>query len=87
MKNCVIDARHAFIINNILSEVIKTGTGKKARSLGRPDLAGKTGTTNDAFDAWFAGYQPTLAAIAWLVLTLQKFGKNQTGSAVAADMD
>ncbi len=80
----VIDARHAFIINNILSEVIKTGTGKKARSLGRPDLAGKTGTTNDAFDAWFAGYQPTLAAIAWFGFDSPKsLGKNQTGSAVA----
>ena len=80
----VIDARHAFIINNILSEVIKTGTGKKARSLGRPDLAGKTGTTNDAFDAWFAGYQPTLAAITWFGFDSPKsLGKNQTGSAVA----
>ena len=80
----VIDARHAFIINNILSEVIKTGTGKKARSLGRPDLAGKTGTTNDAFDAWFAGYQPTLAAITWFGFdSPESLGKNQTGSAVA----
>jgi len=80
----VIDARHAFIINNILSEVIKTGTGKKARSLSRPDLAGKTGTTNDAFDAWFAGYQPTLAAITWFGFDSPKsLGKNQTGSAVA----
>ena len=80
----VIDARHAFIINNILSEVIKTGTGKKARSIGRPDLAGKTGTTNDAFDAWFAGYQPTLTAITWFGFDSPKsLGKNQTGSAVA----
>ena len=70
--------RHAFIINNILSEVIKTGTGKKARSLGRPDLAGKTGTTNDAFDAWFAGYQPTLAAITWFGFdSPESLGKNQ----------
>ena len=80
----VIDPRHAFIINNTLSEVIKTGTGKKARSLGRPDLAGKTGTTNDAFDAWFAGYQPTLAVITWFGFDSPKsLGKNQTGSAVA----
>ena len=80
----VIDARHAFIINNILSEVIRTGTGKKARSLGRPDIAGKTGTTNDAFDAWFAGYQPSLAAITWFGFDSPKsLGKNQTGSAAA----
>ena len=80
----VIDPRHAFIINNALSEVIKRGTGKKARSLGRPDLAGKTGTTNDAFDAWFAGYQPTLAVITWFGFDSPKsLGKNQTGSAVA----
>ena len=80
----VIDAKHAFILNNILSEVIKNGTGRKARVLRRPDIAGKTGTTNNAVDAWFAGYQPTLTAITWFGFDSPKsLGKNQTGSAVA----
>ena len=80
----VIDAKHAFILNNILSEVIKNGTGRKARVLRRPDIAGKTGTTNNAVDAWFAGYQSTLTAITWFGFDSPKsLGKNQTGSAVA----
>ena len=51
----VIDERNAFIMDSMLRDVIKRGTGRRARSLGRDDLAGKTGTTNDAEDTWFNG--------------------------------
>jgi penicillin-binding protein 1A len=61
-----IDARNAFIMNSLLQEVTRSGTAAKTGSLKRTDLAGKTGTTNDAIDAWFAGYQPTLAAVTWI---------------------
>jgi penicillin-binding protein 1A len=60
------------------------GTGARAASLGRKDLAGKTGTTNDHVDAWFAGYQPGLVGIAWMGFDQpKKLGGNETGSAAA----
>ena len=62
----VIDPRNAFIISSLLRDVVRYGTGAKAMSLGRNDLAGKTGTTNDSIDAWFAGYNPNLVAISWI---------------------
>lgn len=62
----ILDPRHVYILNSMLQEVIRSGTGRKALSLGRTDLAGKTGTTNDAQDAWFAGYHPQMAAVAWV---------------------
>jgi penicillin-binding protein 1A len=53
-------------MNSLLQEVTRSGTAAKAQAtLKRPDLYGKTGTTNDSMDAWFAGYQPTLAAVTW----------------------
>ena len=62
-----IDARNAFIMNSLLQEVTMRGTAARAyATLKRPDLYGKTGTTNDVMDAWFAGYQPGLAAVVWL---------------------
>ena len=61
-----IDARNAFIMNSLLQEVTSAGTAAKAKvALGRGDIFGKTGTTNDAIDAWFAGFHPTLAAVVW----------------------
>jgi penicillin-binding protein 1A len=62
----VIDPRNAFIMSSLLRDVVRYGTGAKAMSLGRGDLAGKTGTTNDSIDAWFAGYTPDLVAISWI---------------------
>ena len=62
----VIDARNAFIMDSMMHDVVRMGTGARAASLGRKDLAGKTGTTNDHVDAWFAGYQPGLVGIAWI---------------------
>jgi penicillin-binding protein 1A len=62
-----IPSRNAFIMDSLLQEVTRSGTAASAqRDLKRPDLYGKTGTTNDAMDAWFAGFQPTLAAVTWI---------------------
>lgn len=80
----VIDARNAFIMDSMLRDVVRYGTAARARSLGRDDLAGKTGTTNDLVDAWFAGYQPSLTAIAWIGFDQpRKLGNRETGSAAA----
>lgn len=62
----IIDKRNHFIINNMLQDVIKKGTGRRALALGRRDIAGKTGTTNDQKDAWFSGYNRDFATIAWV---------------------
>ncbi|MDN3637298.1 penicillin-binding protein 1A [Simiduia curdlanivorans] len=62
----ILDERDAFIIDSMLRDVVKKGTGKKAMALGRDDLAGKTGTTNGPRDAWFSGYNHQLVATAWL---------------------
>jgi penicillin-binding protein 1A len=80
----VIDARNAFIMDSMLHDVVRYGTGARAMSLGRKDLAGKTGTTNDLVDAWFAGYQPTLTAIAWIGFDQpRKLGNSETGGVAA----
>ena len=62
----VLDPRIAWLMNSMLQDVIRVGTGNKARALGRDDLAGKTGTTNDQVDAWFSGYSPDLVATVWV---------------------
>ena len=80
----VIDARNAFIMDNMMQDVTRLGTAARAARLGRPDIAGKTGTTNEFVDAWFAGYQPSLVAIAWVGYDQPRtLGKNQTGGVVA----
>ena len=62
-----VDARNAFIMGRLLQEITRAGTAARAQAtLKRVDLYGKTGTTNDAIDTWFAGYQPTLAAVVWM---------------------
>lgn len=62
----VMDARVNYIINSILRDVITLGTGRRARALNRKDIAGKTGTTNEQKDVWFAGYTPKMLATVWL---------------------
>ncbi|MGZ8339042.1 MAG: penicillin-binding protein 1A [Telluria sp.] len=63
----VIDQRNAFVMDSMLRDVTVYGTGAAAgRALGRPDIAGKTGTTSDAFDGWFAGYGGNVVAVAWM---------------------
>jgi penicillin-binding protein 1A len=55
-----------YLTVSMMQDVIKRGTGRKALSLGRQDLAGKTGTTNDQKDAWFSGFTPDLVATVWV---------------------
>ncbi|WP_235015350.1 penicillin-binding protein 1A [Oceanicoccus sp. KOV_DT_Chl] len=62
----VIEPRVAYIIDTMLRDVVQKGTGRRARSIGRNDLAGKTGTTNGPTDAWFSGYGGGIATTAWL---------------------
>jgi penicillin-binding protein 1A len=80
----VIDARNAFIMNSMMQSVIRNGTAAKALQLGRDDLAGKTGTTNDHFDAWFAGYNPSQVAITWIGFDKPRtLGRSETGGTAA----
>jgi penicillin-binding protein 1A len=80
----VIDARNAFIMDSMMQDVTRYGTAARVARLGRGDLAGKTGTTNEFVDAWFAGYQPNLVGIAWVGFDQPRtLGKNQTGGIVA----
>jgi penicillin-binding protein 1A len=80
----VIDARNVFIMDNMMQDVTRVGTGARAAKLKRHDVAGKTGTTNEFVDAWFCGYTPSLVGIAWVGYDQPKsLGRNQTGSAVA----
>ena len=76
-----IGARNAFIMDSLLQEVTRSGTAAKAQALlKRTDLFGKTGTTNDSMDAWFAGFQPSLAAVSWIGYdTPRKLGNTETG--------
>jgi len=77
----VIDERNAWIMHSMLQDVIKRGTGRRARSLDRNDLAGKTGTTNDAADTWFNGFTPELVATVWVGYpNHQALGRNEYGS-------
>ncbi|QIB65842.1 penicillin-binding protein 1A [Kineobactrum salinum] len=62
----VMEERVNFIINSILQDVVKRGTGRRALTLGRDDLAGKTGTTNGPMDAWFSGYNRDVVTTAWV---------------------
>ena len=80
-----IDARNAFIMNSLLEEVARTGTAAKVQAtLKRPDLGGKTGTTNDSMDAWFNGYQKEMVAVAWIGYdTPRKLGDRETGGGLA----
>ena len=80
----VIDPRNAFIMSSLMRDVVRYGTAARAMSLGRNDLAGKTGTTNDHYDAWFAGFNPSLVAIAWIGYdTPSDLGNNETGGQAA----
>ncbi|MEZ5644499.1 MAG: penicillin-binding protein 1A [Burkholderiaceae bacterium] len=81
----VIDARNAFVTSSLLQEVTRSGTAARAQSmLKRPDLFGKTGTTNDAVDAWFVGYQPHLVAATWVGYdTPRNLGSRETGGGLS----
>jgi penicillin-binding protein 1A len=80
----VIDERNAFIMTSMLREVVRSGTAARAMKLGRNDLAGKTGTTNDFVDAWFSGFHPSLVAVAWIGFdNPRSLGKGETGANAA----
>ncbi len=81
----VIDERNAFVMSHLLQEVTRSGTGAKAQAtLQRQDLYGKTGTTNDAMDAWFAGWQPSVVAVVWIGYDKpRKLGDRETGGGLA----
>ncbi len=80
-----IDARNAFVMESLLQEVTRSGTAARAQAtLKRPDIYGKTGTTNDSMDAWFAGFQPTLTAVTWIGYdTPRKLGDRETGGGLS----
>ncbi len=84
----VIDARNAWLMDSMLREVVRRGTGRRAgEALGRADLAGKTGTTNDQLDAWFAGYNDSVAAVAWIGSDgLDPLGRGEAGGVTALPM-
>jgi penicillin-binding protein 1A len=80
----VVDERNAYLMTTLMRDVVRYGTAARAMSLGRQDLAGKTGTTNDHIDAWFAGYMGSLVAISWIGFdTPSNLGANETGSQAA----
>jgi penicillin-binding protein 1A len=82
--NRVIDERNAFLMDSMLKDVVKFGTATRALTLKRSDIAGKTGTTNDSIDAWFAGYQPKIVGVAWIGFDQPKnLGNKETGGGVA----
>ncbi|HEX7636486.1 MAG TPA: penicillin-binding protein 1A [Noviherbaspirillum sp.] len=83
-ENRVIDERNAFLMDSMLKDVVKFGTATRALVLNRPDIAGKTGTTNDSVDAWFAGYNPKLVGVAWIGFDQPKnLGNKETGGGLA----
>ena len=78
----VLDERNAFTMRSMLQDVIRLGTGRRALQLGRPDIAGKTGTTNEA-DAWFNGFHPDLVGVVWMGFDDNRaLGSNETGSSL-----
>jgi penicillin-binding protein 1A len=81
----VIDERNAFVMNTLLQEVTRSGTAASAkRALGRGDIYGKTGTTNDSMDAWFAGFHQSVVAVVWIGYdTPRKLGDRETGGGLA----
>ena len=81
----VIDARNAFVMSQLMGEVTRAGTAAQVyQTFKRLDLYGKTGTTNDSMDAWFAGYQPRLAAVVWIGYdNPRKLGDRETGGGLS----
>ena len=72
---------------SLMRDVIRRGTGRKARVLERDDLAGKTGTTNDQHDAWFSGFSPDLVATSWIGFDrFRRLGSRETGASAALPM-
>ncbi|MDO9054873.1 MAG: penicillin-binding protein 1A [Gallionella sp.] len=80
----VIDVRNAYTMVSMMQDVVKHGTAIRAMQLGRQDLAGKTGTTSDSIDAWFCGFQPSVAGVAWMGFDQPRsLGDKETGGGAA----
>ena len=83
----VITAQNAYIMRSIMREVVQRGTAVRAKALGRKDIAGKTGTTNDQIDAWFSGYNDQVVTTAWVGFDNQRhMGRRETGGRAALPM-
>lgn len=83
----IMTPQNNYIMNSMMRDVVRHGTGRKALTLGRNDLAGKTGTTNNQVDAWFNGFQPELVAISWVGFDAPKtLGHYETGGQAALPM-
>ncbi|HEX5637310.1 MAG TPA: penicillin-binding transpeptidase domain-containing protein, partial [Gammaproteobacteria bacterium] len=84
----VVEDRIVYVMNSMLQDVINNGTARRARALGRNDLMGKTGTTNEQRDAWFNGFNRSMVAIAWVGFDDQKkiLGASETGGKAALPM-
>jgi len=84
-RSRAIEPRNAFVISHLLQEVTRSGTAMRAQAvLRRNDIYGKTGTTNDSMDAWFAGYHQTLTAVTWIGYdTPRKLGDRETGGGLS----
>ena len=79
-----IDPRNAYVMTSMLKDVIAYGTATRALSLGRKDLAGKTGTTNEYVDAWFCGFNADIVGVSWIGFDQPKtLGTNETGAVAA----
>lgn len=82
-----IDVRNAFLMTSMLKDVVRHGTGVRALALGRTDLAGKTGTTEDFVDAWFDGFNPDQVAVSWIGFDKPRsLGKGEEGARAALPM-
>ncbi len=82
-----LEPANAYLMTSMMRDVIRSGTARTARALGRDDLAGKTGTTNDLHDAWFAGYNGELVTSAWVGFDqARSMGPGETGSRAALPM-
>jgi penicillin-binding protein 1A len=83
----IIDVRNAYTMVSMMQDVVKHGTAIHAMTLGRQDLAGKTGTTSDSMDAWFCGFHPTIVGISWIGFdTPRSLGDKETGGGAALPM-
>jgi penicillin-binding protein 1A len=80
-----IEPRNAYLMDSLLQEVARSGTAARTQAtLKRPDIYGKTGTTNDSMDAWFAGFQPELVSVVWIGYDQpRKLGDRETGGGLA----
>lgn len=80
----IVDGRTTYILNSMLEDVIKLGTGRRALALGRSDIAGKTGTTNESKDAWFSGYNADYVTTVWTGFDQpESLGRKEFGGTVA----